>query len=386
MSSTFDMFRFAMEQLDEKWKKENIYQEPHGRMPIANEEEQNVQQGRSPTGSNDSMGLPASSRVIKKVRRTSPAVLNEASLVGVVPTKSSPSAMTKSAIARQEFWSMITFCIENSIPLVGKLAAHDSRQPVMFLSSSGSEETKIVRFEVRMNPAVAALVKKELVNNVIFKMVDLDQTRGVYAFEIDVTESDIIMHVMSQGIRDKPGTQTGPTNCFCTKINGSKFNRKPKDNMLIIPMPDPQLHVARYLRRRDVFTNEGSACELFVHTQYSTHQLRGRLASYDMQTNTFVFMLRDSDASLFEDHGQSSDGSYDAVHKSGPATVEFTSDIALFRETRAHALFNVSVSSADGSRIKGAVHVTLDVSKSLDEASLSSLIASIPQIKPYVPF
>jgi len=401
--TTFDMFQMAMKELDERWKNErlNVQSSQVSKRAFASDErdfeEFNDEQRRSPSTS------PPNNKKMKQFSLHAPVVNHAASNETTSPSSvvsssslssSSPSSVSKATRARHEFWAMMTFCINNNIPMFGYLASDEkeikNKHTVMFLKSSRhGENGKIVRLEVRMNPALAGLVMAELDKNSVFKMLDLG--RGLYAFEIDTKQSDVILHVMSQGVRDPAGTITGPTNCFCTKFNGSKHNRKPKGNVLVVPMPDPALHVTRYIQRRDVFFNTGSVCDMYVNFRGAENMFTCMLAGYNAASNKFTFEFDEATSKIFEEQiNQSMDNSFDTLmiqpfFNNPSVHIEIQSDSALLRDTRAHALFYLCMSNKDGNKIKAAVHVFVKEPQSRNEHDKLLLIKNIPQIKPYIP-
>ena len=200
--------------------------------------------------------------------------------------------VSKASQGRFEFWNMVQFCAAHSVPMMAQTANGRIRDAIMFTACrevDTADDKRAVVYDLRMRDKLAHVMQEEYKNNRVVMFMQKQQRQpspialGRYMFEMDLTDSDIIMHVRSQGKRDKPGTITGPTNCFCAKANGSKYNGKPIGNTLVVPMPDPLNFVRAYLERRAYFERISDKAR-----PASCHVLFESDASGTVQGSTFV--------------------------------------------------------------------------------------------------
>ena len=319
------------------------------------------------------------------------------------------NSMSKASHARLEFWTMMNFCTVNSIPIPARTASGKYRDTVLFTSYKETDKHTnkyCVMFYLRIRDKLSGVLLEEYKNNVavMFSACANKSSNAVsaakFVFDLDMTDSDVIMHVRSQGKRDKPGTVTGPTNCFAAKLNGSKYNSKPVGNTLVVQMPNPDDYIKPYLEKRAYFENVSdklaAACFITFTNEHDKTVSGGTfmiaLTGYDKAENIFTIKFDKSRRAQLGDvwfahNPRPQDTEIDGVNVVenvlSPVTVVHIQSDKAFMRTEQEAgcvIFRVYTVKS----VPMLVKVTISAAKLVPKADNSKLIENIPQIVPYV--
>lgn len=307
--------------------------------------------------------------------------------------------MSKATKTRREFWRAMNFSIKHHVPLTAHTADHAHVFEMLVLHVEYTPTDTV--FTVRMPMDVAAELIESYSQHTCVKLERVGIYTNLYKIHM-ANSTDIIMHVLSQGSRDPPGTVKGHTNCWAVKMNSSKFNRKPMGRTLLVPLAHPTERTQPFFKRvalvKAAIANKNELDAVFRDTG-TGHVIEHRLVRLDGYSGANAFFV----VSFIDDSSQrvlefvptmACRVHTDAVllNNERPHAVMFQSDHALV-----HALHDTDCMrfrstmryvNDQAKKIVVEIDITLPESDSLNHTAareLAALIDAIPDVDPYNP-
>lgn len=328
----------------------------------------------------------------------------DSKLAMALDTTVSDNEMSKANKTRREFWTGMNYSIKHHVPITAHTAdlARVFEMSVLRVEYTSTD----TKFTVRMPADVAAELINVYAQHACVTFERVGEYTNLFAIHMANT-TDIIMHVLSQGSRDRPGTVKGHTNCWAVKMNSSKFNRKPMGKTLIVPLPHPADRILPFFRRAALVTAAvASRCMLraTVCDVSTGHVMENRtvtLDGYDATNALFAVNFIDAGGpnGLAFVPTLVSRAYTDAVllNSDAPHAVVFQSDGALVErevvdaiDVADHVRFRAVMTRIDDSAAKIMVEIVIVLpdSGTLDHEAakkLGRLTETIPTIEPYNP-